>query len=60
MVFRLKDSLKHIQMKLSDFNKNLKLGMDYGKEIMPYSYYTEETIKKQLNPTEEFLNAVER
>lgn len=60
MVFRLKDSLKHLQMKLSDFNKNLKLGMEQVKEIMPYSYYTEETIRKQLNPTEDFLDAVER
>lgn len=60
MTFRLKDSLKHIQMKLADFNKNLKLGMQYEKEIMPYAFYNEHTIKKQLNPISEFLAAIEK
>lgn len=59
MQFCLKDSLKHIQMKLADFNKNLKLGMNYEKEIMPYNFYNEETIKKKYNSIQDFLKAVE-
>lgn len=45
-------------MKLADFSKNLNLGMNYEKEIMPYAFYTEHTIKKQKNNTQDFLKAV--
>ena len=44
----IKDSYSLINMKLKDFNKNLKLGADMRKEVISHSLYTQENIDKRF------------
>ena len=54
--FEIRCSLKMINMPLANFGKSF--GMEIKKEIMPYSFYTEENVKQRNFPIEEFLSAI--
>jgi hypothetical protein len=54
--FEIRCSLKMINMPLGKFGKCF--GMEIKKEIMPYSFYTEENVIKKYFPIKEFLNVI--
>lgn len=54
--FEIRCSLKMINMPLGQFGKCF--GMEIKKEIMPYSFYTEENVIKKYFPIKEFLNVI--
>ena len=45
---KVKDSYALINMKLGDFNKNLKLGAEMRKEVISHQLYTQENIDKRF------------
>ena len=54
--FEIRCSLKMINMPLAKFGKCF--GMEIKKEIMPYSFYTEENIITKYFPIKEFLSVI--
>lgn len=53
-----KDSYQHISSPLSSFKKLFSL--EGGKEIMPYSYYTEETVNKPFGKYEDIVKFIKK
>ena len=54
--FEIRCSLKMINMPLGKFGKSF--GMEIKKEIMPYSFYTEENVIKKYFSIKDFLTAI--